>query len=91
MDEFVLDITNVERLPQWWPEDAPKLIPLRKGRYSADYDVIEERIPGFRGKALLSYKRHHPQQYKNQVIGLPFGVDVDFLPPKARIYRREKN
>jgi hypothetical protein len=39
----VLDCTEMA-IPSWWPTNGPKLIPLVKGKYGLDWDVVESEL-----------------------------------------------
>jgi hypothetical protein len=80
--EYLLDLTNA-KLPSWWPKNAPLVIPLIDGRWFMRYDVMEERLPGFRGPMMLAQRRKWPHIHDNKNCILPFGFDELQLPPGA--------
>lgn len=81
---YMLDLTGA-KLPDWWPEWSQKVIPLRKGRYWKEFDVIEDEMPpGWKGKMWLHYKRVGRARPSDSMV-YPIGVDRYRLPEGAVI------
>ena len=82
MAEYILDLRLV-KLPDWWPKDVPREIPMRDGEWERDFDVIEDRVPGFRGSMRLAVKKRFPGMYENRSRIMPFGLDRNQMPKGA--------
>ena len=83
-NRYVLDLTNA-KLPNWFPEWCPRVMPLRKGQYFKDFDVIEEEMPpGWKGKMWMHYRRVG-RGFQTDRMVFPIGVDKHRLPKGAVI------
>lgn len=79
-----LDINNVKELPDFLPENTPNLIPIQKGKWHKDWDVIEEQMPpGWKVRFKLLCKKLGVQQQANLIN--PVGFDSFTIPPGAKI------
>ena len=82
--KYYLDISAVEKLPKWMPDNTPTLIPIQRGRYFKEWEVIEEQMPvGWRGEFKLNCKRLGAQQNNSPV--LPVGFNSNKMPEGAVI------
>ena len=85
---LILDLTKA-KIPMDWPDYLPKIIPIKRGEYYHEYDVDEERIPGFSVRSrLYKYKTRRQVYYKLSISAkvLPTGFNKITLPRGAKIY-----
>lgn len=84
MAEYILDLRGA-KLPEWWPESAPLEIPICDGRYYSEYDVVEDKIPGFRGMIKISQRRRIPEKTAHKNSTMPIGFNEHELPYGSQI------
>ena len=71
-------------LSKKFPDFCPKYIPIQRGNYCKDFDVIEEEMPpGWKGRYVMHWKRLGLWNNKRMVF--PVGFNVEELPSGARI------
>lgn len=81
--QLYIDLSEA-KLPDEWPKHWPLRIPVRRGQYQLDYDVVEEKMPGgWRAEA----NEYLDQRDNGQVFShdLPLGFNASTLPPGAVI------
>lgn len=83
--DYVLDLTAVTRLPAFWQDHWPRLIPLRTAQHYRDFDIVDDGVPGLRAAVQDYYLSSGRVSIESVDLSLPIGVDVDALPPGAVI------
>lgn len=73
-----LDLSNA-RIPAWFPEGTPALIPIVEGEHECDYDVMESLMPpgwvdAMHAKAKVSTSKTMPIGFNK--TGLPLGAKI---------------
>lgn len=87
--KYYLDMGTAQFLPDWWPDDAPRLIRVVPGQYGRDWDVVmEELSEEFQALIREAASSTQPNAAKN----LPIGFDkegLDWVTGGARILEVE--
>lgn len=76
MTKYVLDMSDVDPLPWWWPDDAPKLIPVTPGKHSKEWDLVMDELPDSFRALLISIGLN---TYPGVVTDLPIGFNAKDL------------
>ena len=86
-----LDLTEVKQFPSWFRGDDPRIIPVRVGGFTKDFDVIEEKvdpevISRWRSTmAGLIKKKHGENVDLAGADEMPIGFDFRGMPDGAAI------
>lgn len=81
--QFLLDLNNA-KVPGWWPEGVPLVLPVKPGGYELDLDLNVEAIGAENYKKLFDATAHFNEGRKDT---MPIGFDLDRLPVGAVLRR----
>jgi len=82
----VLDCTRM-KLPPWWPNDGPKILPLVKGPHEYDWYLVRAEIPESFYATLIENIIHRDTgiNYTKSAMKKPIGFRERTLPIGAVI------
>ncbi len=84
---YYLDVRRFKDESITFPENTPDYIPIRKGRWFKEWDVVEEMMPvGWRGKLWLNKIKHKKRGNANMC--LPTGFDIWAMPKGVKILNK---